>query len=58
MRKALVLMIYFAMTGVGCWAAYEWIVLGGRGILFRAGGFLAVFGAYLVWQDFFSAERL
>jgi hypothetical protein len=27
---------------------------GGRGIIFVSGGFLAVFGGYLLWTDFLS----
>jgi hypothetical protein len=38
----------------GSWATYEWLVLGGRGIAFKFGAFLALFGAYLLWVDFLS----
>jgi len=44
------------MVALGSWAVYEWLVLGGRGIVFEAGGFLAVFGLYLIWLDFLSPE--
>jgi hypothetical protein len=57
MRKTLVLFLYLAMIGVGSWATYEWLVLGGRGIAFRAGAFLALFGVYLLWTDFLSPNR-
>ena len=57
MRKTISLIFYVLMIGAGSWAAYEWIVLGGRGIAFKAGGFLALFGAYLVWIDFLSPNR-
>jgi hypothetical protein len=57
MRKTLVLVLYLLMISAGSWATYEWLVLGGRGIMFRAGAFLALFGAYLVWMDFLSPNR-
>jgi hypothetical protein len=57
MRKFIVLGFYLAMIGVGAWGLYEWLVLGGRGIIFKAGGFLSLFGAYLVWVDFLSRNR-
>jgi hypothetical protein len=57
MRKAVTLILYFAMIVIGSWATYEWLVLGGRGIAFKLGGFLAVFGAYLLWADFLSPSR-
>ena len=56
-RKALSLAFYLAPIGIGCWGVYEWLVLGGRGVIFKAGGFLALFGAYLVWMDFLSPNR-
>jgi hypothetical protein len=56
-RRAIALLFYFAMIAVGIWCAYEWLVLGGRGIIFRAGGFLAFFGLYLLWIDFLSPNR-
>jgi len=58
MRKALMLTVYLAMIAAGSWVTYDWVVFGGRGILFRAGGFLAVFGAYLLWIDFLSPTVL
>jgi hypothetical protein len=45
------------MVCIGTCCAYEWLVLGGRGIIFRAGGFLALFGLYLLWIDFLSPNR-
>jgi hypothetical protein len=57
MRKLITLMLHLAMIGVGSWATYEWLVLGGRGIAFKGGSFLAVFGLYLVWIDFLSPNR-
>lgn len=54
MRKIFVLIFYLLMIGGGSWATYEWLVLGGRGIVFKAGAFLALFGLYLLWTDFFS----
>ena len=57
MRKIFSLIFYLSMIGVGSWATYEWLVLGGRGFMFKAGAFLALFGAYLVWMDFLSPNR-
>jgi hypothetical protein len=44
------MIFYLLMIGAGSWCAYDWLVYGGghRGIAFRAGGFLAAFGLYLV----------
>jgi hypothetical protein len=57
MRKLITLIFYVALIGIGSWAAYEWLVLGGQGIAFKAGAFLAAFGLYLVWIDFFAPGR-
>jgi CDP-diglyceride synthetase len=57
MRKAVTLWFYLLLIGVGAWAVYEWLVLGGSGIIFKAGGFLDLFGAYLIWMDFLSPNR-
>ena len=57
MRKAFALIFYLGMIGVGSWAIYDWITFGGRGIIVKAGSFLALFGAYLLWIDFLSPNR-
>jgi hypothetical protein len=57
MRKAVTLGFYLLLIGVGAWAVYEWLFVGGRSIIFTAGGFLALFGAYLIWMDFLSPNR-
>lgn len=57
MRKTIALLLYLAMIAAGAWCAYEWLFLGGRGIIFRADGFLTLFGLYLVWTDFVSPDR-
>jgi hypothetical protein len=57
MRKVILLSVYLAMIAVGLWATYDSIIFGGRGILFRTSGFLALFGAYLLWIDFLSPNR-
>ncbi|MGM4990509.1 hypothetical protein [Tardiphaga sp. 841_E9_N1_2] len=41
----------------GGWCTYEWLINGGRGIMFKAGAFVAVFGLYLLWADFISSNR-
>lgn len=56
-RRAIALLFYVIMIAFGCWCAYEWLVLGGRGIVFRLGGFLALFGLYLLWTDFLAPNR-
>jgi hypothetical protein len=56
-RKTILLVLYLAMIAGGGWVTYDWMAFGGRGILFRLGGFLAVFGAYLLWNDFLSPNR-
>jgi len=58
MRRVILLFFYLAMILVGAPMAFAWIVFGGRGIIFSAGGFIAAFGAYLLWTDFLSKERL
>jgi hypothetical protein len=57
MRKLIALTLYLAMIIGGSWATYEWLVVGGRGIAFTAGAFLALFGTYLLWTDFLSPNR-
>jgi hypothetical protein len=57
MRRVFAFIFYLAMISLGSWCAYEWLVLGGRGITFRLGSFLAVFGPYLLWADFISPRR-
>lgn len=57
MRKWIALAFYLAMIVLGGWCTYEWLVLGGRGIMFKAGAFVAVFGIYLLYSDFISPSR-
>jgi hypothetical protein len=57
MRKAITLIFYLLMILIGCWSAYEWLILGGRGIAFKFGAFLALFGLYLLWNDFLSVDK-
>lgn len=57
MRKIFTMGFYLLMIGVGALGLYEWLVLGGRGIIFKAAGFLLLFGVYLVWIDFLSPNR-
>jgi hypothetical protein len=56
-RKAVLLAFYLGLIAAGAWITYDWVVFGGRGLLFRSGGFLALFGAYLLWNDFLSPNR-
>ena len=57
MRKAIMLIFYLLMVGAGSWTAFEWLVLGGKGIALKAGCFLAAFGLYLMWIDFLSPSK-
>jgi hypothetical protein len=57
MRRTIMLVMYLGMIAAGLWCIYGLFEYGGRGILFRAGGFLALFGAYLLWIDFLSPNR-
>ena len=57
MRRTILLVFYLLMIGLGAWAAYEWLVLGSKNIVLRAGCFLAAFGLYLLWLDFVSPSR-
>jgi hypothetical protein len=57
MRKIITLIFYVAMIAIGAWCVHEWLVNAGRGFIFKAGGFLALFGLYLVWIDFLSPNR-
>jgi branched-subunit amino acid ABC-type transport system permease component len=57
MRRMITLGVYVLMIALGVWLAYEWLIRGSRGIIFMAGGFLAVFGGYLLWADFLSPNR-
>jgi hypothetical protein len=57
MRKGITLVLYLTMIIGGGWAAYDWLVLGGRGIALKMGAFPAAFGVYLLWMDFLSPNR-
>jgi hypothetical protein len=56
-RKLITLAVYCSMIGVGIVMVASWLMGGARGIIFAAGGFLAAFGAYLLWNDFLSPKR-
>lgn len=56
-RKWITLAIYLAMIGGGGWCMLQFLTHGGKGIIFMAGGFPALFGAYLLWTDFISPDR-
>lgn len=52
------LILYLTMiAGAGGWAAWQWLVNGGKGVAFMLGAFPALLGAYLVWTDFISPSR-
>jgi hypothetical protein len=54
MRRLICFLLYLSMILVGSIVFGLFIMSGGRGIIFVAGGFLAAFGAYLMWIDFLS----
>jgi hypothetical protein len=37
MRQTVTLAFCLLLIGVGSWGLYEWLVLGGRGVIFKAG---------------------
>jgi CDP-diglyceride synthetase len=57
MRRAITFGFYLLMVAVGAWLTYEWFVLRSRGLVFVSGGFLTLFGAYMLWTDFLSPSR-
>jgi hypothetical protein len=52
MRRLICFALYVGMVVVGIGLAAGFLLHGGRGIVFAAGSFLAVFGTYLLWTDF------
>jgi len=54
MRRAICFILYLAMILIGCAVLGHFLINGGRGVIFVSGGFLAAFGAYLMWIDFLS----
>lgn len=55
--KWIALAFYLAMIAGGGWCAWQWLAHGGKGIIFMAGAFPALFGGYLLWADFISPSR-
>jgi hypothetical protein len=53
MRRLITLTVYITMVALGVSFVLGFLLHGGRGILFAMGAFLACFGTYLVWTDFF-----
>jgi hypothetical protein len=59
MRRLLALVLYLAMMAGGA-SAVVWMLFGatgGRMIVLSGGAFTFLFGAYLLWTDFLSADR-
>jgi hypothetical protein len=54
MRRIICFILYVGMILVGSVVFGLFLLNGGRGVIFVAGGFLAAFGAYLMWIDFLS----
>ncbi len=57
MRRWIALAFYLVLIAGGGWAAFEWLVYGGRGIALKLCAFPALFGLYLLWADFLSPNR-
>jgi hypothetical protein len=53
MRRLIALTAYITMVALGVSFVLGFLLHGGRGIMFATGAFLACFGTYLVWTDFF-----
>jgi len=51
-------LFYLLMVAFGAWLFWGWIEESGRKISGFAGGFLILFGLYMLWDDFWSGERL
>jgi hypothetical protein len=54
MRRVICFLLYLIMILVGAAVFGLFLISGGRGVVFVSGGFLAAFGAYLMWIDFLS----
>jgi hypothetical protein len=54
MRRMICFILYVAMILIGSGTVLAFLMNGGRGVIFMAGGFLAAIGAYLMWTDFLS----
>lgn len=57
MKKWFALGFCVGMISLGEWCTYEWLDLGGQGVMFKAGAFVAVFGLYLHYSDFIGFSR-
>jgi hypothetical protein len=57
MRRLLTALIYLAMIGTGAYLLGTLFVYGGRLFMALAGGFLLLFGTYLMWIDFLSKNQ-
>ncbi len=51
MRKSTSIIIR-ATIAIGCWLAYDWFGLGGRGMIAGTAIFAALFGAHLLWDEY------
>ena len=51
-------LFYLLMVAFGAWLFGGSIKEGGRIISALAGGLLVLFGLYVLWDDFWSGERL
>ena len=57
MRRMICFTLYVTMILVGIALLVALFERGGRGIIFMSGGFLALFGGYLLWTDFLAGNK-
>ena len=57
MRRILVLAMYIIMIVAGAAIAWWFLGHGGHRIVGVLGGFLFLFGGYLLWMDFLNPNR-
>ena len=58
MRRIFVGVFYLGMIAVGLYLSWGILEFGGLGRMAFSGGFLVLFGGYMLWSDFFSSNRL
>jgi hypothetical protein len=57
MRRMICFTLYVTMILVGIALLVALFERGGKGIIFMSGGFLALFGSYLLWTDFLAGNK-
>jgi len=57
MRRLICLTLYIAMILAGIVLLVAFLTHGGKNVVFISGGFLVIFGGYLLWTDFLSSNN-